>query len=113
VIVARANEVGPKAATLRRFLQALSRAHQALRDAPGTAVDALVKANPDLDRGLQLASVKATLPVFFPEDKAFPWGFQNADEWKAYGQWMLDNKLVERLPTPTSLTNEFLPGRGI
>jgi len=26
---------------------------------------------------------------------------------------MLDNGLIKRLPTPTSLTNEFLPGRGI
>jgi putative hydroxymethylpyrimidine transport system substrate-binding protein len=100
-------------AVMRRFLQAVSRGAKAVRDDPALGADALVKADSDLDRGTQLAQVKATLPVFFPEDKAFPWGYMNADEWKAYGQWMLDNKLVSRLPTATSITNEFLPGRGI
>jgi putative hydroxymethylpyrimidine transport system substrate-binding protein len=98
---------------MRRFLQAVSRGAKAIKADPDVGADALVKANADLDRGLQLASIKATLPVFFPENETFPWGYMNADEWKTYGQWMLDNKLVKTLPTPTSLTNEFLPGRGI
>jgi putative hydroxymethylpyrimidine transport system substrate-binding protein len=98
---------------MRRFLQAVSRGAKAVKADPNVGADALVKADADLDRGLQLASIKATLPVFFPENETFPWGYMNADEWKAYGQWMLDNKLVQRLPTATSITNEFLPGRGI
>jgi putative hydroxymethylpyrimidine transport system substrate-binding protein len=98
---------------VRRFVQAVARGAKAVKADPNVGVDALVKANPDLDRPLQVEQVNATLPVFFPENPAFPWGYQNADEWKAYGQWMLDNGLVKRLPTPTSLTNEFLPGRGI
>jgi putative hydroxymethylpyrimidine transport system substrate-binding protein len=97
----------------RRFLQAVSRGAKAVKADPEVGVDALVQANPDLDRAFQLASLKATLPVFFPENQTFPWGYQNADEWKAYGQWMVDNGLIEAIPTPTSLTNEFLPGRGI
>lgn len=99
--------------TMRRFLQAVSRGATAVKANPTLGADALVKTNPDLDRGLQLASIKATLPVFFPENETFPWGYMNADEWRAYGQWMLDNKLIQTLPTATSLTNEFLPGRGI
>ena len=98
---------------MRRFLQAVARGAKAVKADPNAGVDPLVKANPDLDRALQLDQVKATLPVFFPDNTTFPWGYQNADEWKAYGQWMLDNGLISRLPTPTSLTNEFLPGRGI
>ncbi|HWH95715.1 MAG TPA: ABC transporter substrate-binding protein [Baekduia sp.] len=98
---------------MRRFLQAVSRGAQAVKADPAVGADALVKADKDLDRATQLAQIKATLPVFFPEDGKFPWGYQNADEWKAYGQWMLDNDLVKALPRPTSLTNEFLPGRGI
>jgi putative hydroxymethylpyrimidine transport system substrate-binding protein len=98
---------------MRRFVQAVARGAKAVKADPNAGVDPLVKANPDLDRALQLDQVKATLPVFFPDNPKFPWGYQNADEWKAYGQWMLDNKLISRLPSPTSLTNEFLPGRGI
>jgi putative hydroxymethylpyrimidine transport system substrate-binding protein len=98
---------------MRRFLQAVSRGAKAVKADPAVGADALVAADKDLDRETQLAQIKATLPVFFPENSSFPWGYQNADEWKAYGQWMLDNGLVKSLPRPTSLTNEFLPGRGI
>jgi putative hydroxymethylpyrimidine transport system substrate-binding protein len=100
-------------ATMRRFLQAVSRGAKAIQADPAVGADALVKADSDLDRATQLAQIKATLPVFFPDNKSFPWGYMNADEWRVYGQWMLDNKLVKALPTATSITNEFLPGRGI
>jgi putative hydroxymethylpyrimidine transport system substrate-binding protein len=98
---------------MRRFLQAVSVGAKAVKADPNVGADALVKADPDLDRGLQLAAIKAMLPVFFPANETFPFGYMNADEWRAYGQWMLDNGLVKTLPTPTSITNEFLPGRGI
>ncbi|QEC50159.1 ABC transporter substrate-binding protein [Baekduia soli] len=113
VIVAGQDELRTRGDVMRRFVQAVARGAKAVRKDPQVGVDALVKADKSLDPALTLASIKATLPAFFPADAAFPWGYQNADEWKAYGQWMLDNGLVKRLPTPTSLTNEFLPGRGI
>jgi putative hydroxymethylpyrimidine transport system substrate-binding protein len=98
---------------MRRFLQAVARGAKAVKADPGVGADALVKADPDLNRGLQLAAIKATLPVFFPANETYPFGFMNTDEWKTYGQWMLTNGLIKALPTPTSLTNEFLPGRGL
>ncbi len=113
VFVGQMDVLRDKGATLRRFMQAVARGAEALRKDPSVGIDALLKANPDLDRGLQEASVKATLPVFFPSNPKFPWGYQNADEWRAYGQWMVDQGLLKALPTPTSLTNEYLPGRGI
>ena len=114
VIVAREADVRKRGAMLRRFMRALALGHQALRDDVGKAVDALVDANSDLDRKLQLAQVKATLPVFFPRDKTKPFGYQDPAAWKRYTQWMLDNDL---LASPAganrALTNEFLPGEGI
>jgi putative hydroxymethylpyrimidine transport system substrate-binding protein len=100
-------------AIMRRFMQALSRGAKAVRADPQVGADALTAADRDLDPALTLAQVRATLPVYFPDNRAYPWGFMNADEWKAYGQWMVTNRLVSTLPTPTSITNEFLPGRGI
>jgi putative hydroxymethylpyrimidine transport system substrate-binding protein len=100
-------------AIVRRFMQALSRGAKAVKADPALGADALAEADHDLDRATTLAQVQATLPVFFPDNPSFPFGYMNADEWKAYGQWMLDNKLVQSLPTATSITNEFLPGRGI
>jgi putative hydroxymethylpyrimidine transport system substrate-binding protein len=112
VIVARENEVGPRAAILRRFLQALARAHQTLRDKPGTGVDALLRANPDLDPGLQRAAVTATLPVFFPTGTDKPWGWMEPREWQAYSRWMLANKLLTRPASQQALNNDLLPGQG-
>jgi putative hydroxymethylpyrimidine transport system substrate-binding protein len=114
VIVAREADVRTRGQMLRRFMRALALGHQALRDGTGKAVDALVDANPDLDRDTQRAQVKATLPVFFPKDKTKPFGYQDPVAWKRYTQWMLDNKLLDS-PSGANraFTNEFLPGEGI
>jgi putative hydroxymethylpyrimidine transport system substrate-binding protein len=115
VFVAQMDKLRAKGygAIVRRFMQAVARGAKAVKADPALGADALVAADKDLDRDTTLAQVKATVPVFFPDDASFPFGYMNADEWKAYGQWMLDNKLVGSLPRATSITNEFLPGRGI
>lgn len=100
-------------AVLRRFFQALADGERALERDPRPAIDALLKADPGLDRATLTEQVKATMPAFRPSDPQFPWGFMNTREWRAYGQWMVDHKLIGTLPTPTSLTNEYLPGQGI
>jgi putative hydroxymethylpyrimidine transport system substrate-binding protein len=114
VIVAREQDVRSRGPLLRRFMRALARGHQRLRADVNAGVDALVKANPDLDRKLQLAQVEATLPVFFPADKTRPFGYQDPEQWRRYAAWMADNGLI---PNPAiaqrAFTNEFLPGEGI
>ncbi len=96
VIVVRRADAVKRGAILRRFLQALARGHRALRADPQLGLRALLRANKDLDAGLQKASVKATLPVFFPKDDSRPWGWQDPRAWDAYGRWMARNKLLER-----------------
>jgi len=99
---------------LRRFLRATARGHQRLRENPETGVGALLKIDPGLERGLQTAVVSATLPVFFPEDKDKPFGWQEPTEWDAYGRWMFDSGLLKKQPDAArALTNEFLPGEGL
>jgi putative hydroxymethylpyrimidine transport system substrate-binding protein len=113
VIVARQDEVGPRAAILRRFLQALSRSHQALRRDPAQAIRALLKANPGLDAGLQRAAVKATLPAFFPSDSSQPWGWQDPAQWAAYGRWMQSQGLLKQPPyAQRAMNDDLLPGQG-
>jgi len=113
IVVARRRALGEEGAIVRRFMRALARGHERLRDDPEAGVEALLKANKDLERRLQLASVKATLPVFFPEDEDRPFGWQDPDEWRAYGEWMSANKLLKTPPdTARAMTNEFLPGEG-
>ncbi|MFP5362345.1 MAG: ABC transporter substrate-binding protein [Thermoleophilia bacterium] len=114
VVVARAQDVRARGPLLRRFMRALARGHEIVRRDVGAGVDALVKANPDLNRRLQRAQIQATLPVFFPADRDRPFGFQDPREWQRYAQWMADNDLLPSTKTSErAFTNEFLPGEGI
>ena len=59
------------------------------------------------------AVVEKTLPVFFPEGDR-PFGYQDPGQWRVYGDWMFENKLLDKPPTAEdALTNEFLPGQGL
>jgi len=99
------------ASRLRRFLQATADATRQLKTNPQVGVDALMAADPGLDRGLLEASVKATLPAFFPEDAKNPWGYQDPPAWARYEVWMRANGLLGHQPSDDPpLTNEFLPG---
>ena len=115
VFVARRGDLdAERASRLRRFLQATARGHELLRTDPQVGVDALLQADDGLDRGLQLAAVEATLPVFFPEDEERPFGYQDPAEWAAYERWMRENGLLKRPEGERApLTNEFLPGEGL
>jgi putative hydroxymethylpyrimidine transport system substrate-binding protein len=112
VLVVRRSELTNNSDMIRQFVQALGRGYQAVRRDPTAAVANLVKANPSLSEKLQLASVRATLPDFFPSGKGEPWGFQSS--WNTYGQWMLDHHLISN---PNAITgassNEVLAGQGI
>ncbi|HET8950374.1 MAG TPA: ABC transporter substrate-binding protein [Solirubrobacteraceae bacterium] len=114
VFVARKESLDEDGASrIRRFLQATARGHVRLEKDPKAGVDALLKASNGLDRGLQTAAVKATLPVFFPSDRDQPWGWQDPAKWDAYGRWMEKNGLLKQPPNAArALTNEFLPGEG-
>jgi putative hydroxymethylpyrimidine transport system substrate-binding protein len=113
VLVADQQQLGRRGKVFRRFVQALRQGTEAVRANPATGIDPLLKANKDLDRGLQLAAVKATLPVFFPEDPERPFGWQDPEEWRLYGAWLRENDIVKNPPTQAVLTNEFLPGEGV
>ncbi len=99
---------------LRRFLRATAKGHQRLRANPEIGVDALLRVDPGLERGLQTDVVSETLPVFFPADRNHPFGWMEPSEWKAYADWMYEQKLLKQAPDGTeALTNEFLPGEGL
>ena len=98
---------------LRRFLNATALGARAVVKDPKVGVDALLAAEPDLDRGTTAAMVDATTAVMLPAGTR-PFGWQDIDEWGAYTRWMLDNKLLKRRPSAAPpLTNEFLPGEGL
>jgi putative hydroxymethylpyrimidine transport system substrate-binding protein len=101
------------ASQLRRFLQATAAGLRRLQARPAVGVDALLDADRSLDRGLQEAAIRATLPVFRPRDPKRPFGYQEPADWARYEIWMRRNGLLKRQLSAAPLTNEFLPGEAI
>jgi putative hydroxymethylpyrimidine transport system substrate-binding protein len=114
ILVARRESLDEAGASrLRRFITATAAGNRLVRDNPAVGVDALLKADKGLDRGLQEAAIKATLPAFFPKADE-PWGWMEPVDWANYERWMRKNRLLKRPPSEAPpLTNEFLPGEGL
>jgi putative hydroxymethylpyrimidine transport system substrate-binding protein len=113
IVVARADTAKKHGEQIRRFMQALSEGYRALKSDPEAGIQPLLKANKDLDPKLQLASVEATLPVFFPSDSSKPFGWMDPAQWDAYGNWLFRNGILKQPPdAAAAMTDEFLPGQG-
>jgi putative hydroxymethylpyrimidine transport system substrate-binding protein len=113
VLVMREKTLATNPDEIRRFVQAMARGYESVRRDPTAAVASLLHASPGLDPKLELASVRATLPGFFPAGN-HPWGWQNTAQWNAYGQWMLSQHLIsDANAIINASTNELLAGQGI
>ena len=115
VLVVREDEARKRGQDLRAFLQALTRGQREVRANPAAAAANVVKANPSLDRRLQLASVSQTLPATQPSEPGKPYGWQSPSAWASFASWMYAHKLLQHNPNTglPPFTNEFLPGQGI
>jgi putative hydroxymethylpyrimidine transport system substrate-binding protein len=115
VLVVREDEARKRGEDLRAFLQALTRGESEARADPAAAAALLIKANPSLERKLQLASVEKTLPATVPSEAGKPYGWQSPSAWASFGSWMFNHALLKHDPNSAlpPFTNEFLPGQGI
>ena len=112
VLVANADGLEQNGTNIHRFLGALARGVKFLERDQSAAVDALLKANPDLDAALQRASVKATLPAFLPPPGK-PFGWQDPAQWGAFATWMHKNGILKGSGATGAFTNQELPGEGL
>ena len=111
VLVANENVVKDEPSWLRRFVAAMSRGTEDAKRDPNVAIKELEKVNKDLDPKFVRASVKATIPTFFPKEEGRPVGYMDALAWERYGTWMADNGQLKRKPDISkALTNRFLLG---
>jgi putative hydroxymethylpyrimidine transport system substrate-binding protein len=114
VLAVRTSTLSQNQDEIRRFVQALARGYKSVQSNPKAAVQSLVAQNSGLDPKLQLASVKATLPAFFPPGPGQPWGWQDQTQWNAYGEWMLRHHLISNpSAVADASTNQELAGQGV
>ncbi len=115
VLVVRSEQAHHDGVDLRAFMQALTRGERAVRADPKAAAKLIMAANPSLEEKLQVESIERTLPAAQPSEGR-PYGYQDANQWAAFGAWMHSRGLLKSNPNATGFppfTNEFLPGEGI
>ena len=108
VLVASERSLRERGGTIRSLLAALARGTADLERDPDAGVRGLLEANRDLDPKLQREVVKVTLPLF-GAPRGRPYGYQDPAEWKAFGEWMSEQRLLEKPASDGAFTNEYLP----
>ena len=110
ILVARKDTLARRGDDVRAFVQALARGYAAARADPQAATDALVRAAPDLNRRFALASVKASLPAFFPASGK-PWGWQSTRRVERVRQMDVREQPARRRPAcGLGRADERVPG---
>lgn len=111
VVVASDDMLRHRSALVRRFLGALARGTRDLSSTSGRAraLNALQRANPDLDRRLQGASLAATLPYLLPAPGR-PYGYMDRGHWGAFTAFMQRSAILSpRVRASEAFTDALLP----
>jgi ABC-type nitrate/sulfonate/bicarbonate transport system substrate-binding protein len=108
VLIAHQTMIDEKPELVRAFLAAVSRGYRRAADHPDEAVEALLRAAPELDRVHVVASQRWISPRYQAE--APRWGEQTLAVWQGYADWMRENGILTAAFDPAqAFTTEFLP----
>jgi len=111
VIVTNERTIERSPETVRRFLRALTRGYSYAVLHPMEAAQLLLDQVPELDPEL----VRASQAWIAGEtsDELDRWGYQQAEGWRRFAAWSLENGLIDRPIDPeAAFTNRFLPKVG-
>lgn len=93
---------------VRRFMRATSRGYAYAIANPRRSAEILVRRVPEIKPELAKASQDWLSPRY--QEDAPRWGYQRAEIWQDYADWMYRNKLLpKKLDMSKAFTNEFLP----
>ncbi|MNI08700.1 putative thiamine biosynthesis protein [compost metagenome] len=108
VVMTNEKLIKEKPELVKAFTAAVAKGYQYAIDKPEDAANILIKAVPDLDKNLVIASQKWLSPKY--KDDAPRWGEQKLSVWENYATWMFENKLMEKqIDVKAAFTNDFLP----
>ncbi len=94
--------------TAKAFLSAVSKGYAFAMEHPEEAAEILVKAAPELDKELVLAS-QQYLADQYQADAPY-WGYMDPERWNGFYRWVNENGLTEsEVPLDTGFSNEYLP----
>jgi len=108
VIVSNEKTIAEDPELVKAFMRATSKGYRYAIEHPEESAEMLLKAVPDLDKDLVVASQKWLSPKY--QEDAARWGEQKREVWQNYSDWMHERGLLEKpLDTDKAFTNEFLP----
>ncbi len=108
VIVTNEKTISDDPELVKAFMRATSKGYRYAIEHPEESAEMLLKAVPDLDKDLVVASQKWLSPKY--QEDAARWGEQKKEVWQNYSDWMQKFGLLEKpLDTDKAFTNEFLP----
>ncbi|MBS5914895.1 MAG: ABC transporter substrate-binding protein [Paenibacillus macerans] len=108
VIVTNEKTIANDPELVKSFMRAVSKGYNYAADHPDEAAQILLKAVPELDHDLVVASQKWLSPKY--RDDAARWGEQKKEVWQNYSDWMHERGLLEKpLDVGAAFTNDFLP----
>ncbi|MFA6266423.1 MAG: ABC transporter substrate-binding protein [Pseudolabrys sp.] len=96
---------------VKRFLRATTRAWQEAIKNPDAAVDALLKARPDLDRTSQKGQLEADISfIASPASKGKPFGYNAPQDWERTMKILTEYRdLKTDKPASAFYSNDYLP----
>ncbi len=108
VLVTNEKQIKEDPELVKAFMRATSKGYEYAIAHPEDAANILIKAVPELDKDLVMASQKWLSPKY--QDDAARWGEQKEQVWKGYSDWMNEHKLLDKqLDVGSAYTNDFLP----
>jgi len=108
VLIARDGLLQEDPELVRAFVAGAARGYTYAIEHPEEAADILLKAAPELDRELVVASQRYLAGEY--QADAPRWGEMKLEVWERYADWLKDNDLLEGEFDPgAAFTNEFLP----
>lgn len=108
VIISNENFLEENPELAKKFLRATSRGYEYAVENPEDAVNSLLEAAPEIDKDIAVASQKYLANEYISD--ADKWGEMKEKIWETYGNWMLENGLLEsKLNVKGAFTNEYLP----
>lgn len=94
--------------TVRSFLRAVSKGYEDAKRDPEEAAEILLKAAPELDQELVMASQKYLADKY--QEGVDIWGYMDPERWNRFYGWLNENNLVSsEIPENTGFTNNYLP----
>ncbi|WP_026894975.1 ABC transporter substrate-binding protein [Clostridiisalibacter paucivorans] len=108
VIIAKEDYIQENPELTKKFLNATRKGYEYAIESPEDAVQSLLKASPEIDKELAVASQKYLAKEYKADVDR--WGEMSLDRWENYSNWMLERGLIENeLDAKEAFTNEYLP----